>query len=102
MSGCGALLHPRDRPPGNLRTDVLLHEVAALEARMRLVARAGNVLLQWLVGPAEDRVVPAEEREERLLPVAESLPRGPVRRHGRVVGGGRHEAGEDPRTRLVA
>lgn len=69
---------------------------------MRLPSGSGDVLDERAVGLAEDRVVGAEEAEERLLPAPQRRPRRSVGRHGRVRRVGRHEPGERAGSGFVA
>src|SRR5260370_2373908 len=95
---CAAL----DEPARGLVAAVLLNEVAgAVEQGVGLALRAGDELLQAALGAARDGIVRAEEREERLAPSLQGLPRSAVGNARRIIGARRHEAREPARAGLV-
>ena len=87
-------------PAADLLALVLLQEVPGALDDLRL-ERAGDVLGDPLRGARrEDRVGVGEEDERGLLPAAELLAHGQVRRRVRVLGRDRDEIGEGEDARL--
>src|SRR5450755_2641455 len=101
MSSGTNVANELDEPTREFVSAIFLDDMPAPDSFMPLVSSARHVSDKDTVQLAKNGVVLSEDAEKRLLPAAQSLPRGPVSAHSWVVRVEWNELGECPSSSLV-